>query len=144
MRKKYARDYIPFNTVLRQNFILLEQVIDLNEALKSSYEQNQRNEELVAEFWNYKCMMESQIQEYQEIVENNKEKVAMFEKIVYSIKEDRSESRKLRQENIKLKLELKELQEECKELVGKLTSMNMNNRQKDCKLSISNRAEANI
>ena len=89
-------------------------------------------------------MMESQIREYQEIVETNKEKVATFQNIVYSIEEDRSESRKLRQENIKLKLELKELQEECKELVGKLTSMNMNNRQKDCKLSISNGAEANI
>jgi len=143
VRKKYARDYIPFDTVLRRNFILSEQVIDLDKALKNSYEQNQRNEELLAEFQNYKCMMESQIKEYQEIVETNKEKVATFENIVYSFEEDRSETRKVRQENIRLTMALKESQEECKELAVELTSMNMNNRSKECVLSITNGAEAN-
>ena len=50
VRKNYARDYIPFDKVLKRNFILLEQVCDLNEALMNSYEQNEKNKELIAEF----------------------------------------------------------------------------------------------
>ena len=64
VRKKYARDYIPFDTVLRRNFILSEQVIDLNEALTNSYEQNQKNEALLAKYQEYNSMMKNEVREY--------------------------------------------------------------------------------
>ena len=124
--KKYARDYIPFGKVMKKNFMLQEQICELNDALTRSYQQNQKYESLLAQALEENRMKEKQVMEYQEAAANTKDKVDTVETLVKSMVEERSGYRKLRQDNITLSMDLKASQEVVKLLEEKLNTLCLN------------------
>lgn len=69
--------------------------------------------------------MEKQISEYQEFATTTKDKVNTFKTIAISFAEERSEFRKIRQENIRLLMELKESEKEVIVLSKKIHELSI-------------------
>ena len=124
--KKYARDYIPFGKVMKKNFMLQEQICELNDALTLSYQQNQKYESLLAQALEANRTLEKQVLEYKEADAITKNKVNTVETLVKSMVEERSGYQKLRQDNITLSMDLKVSQEVVKLLEEKLNTLCLN------------------
>lgn len=115
-KKQYTRDYIPFQVVLKKNFLLQEQLLETNNALIKEQEYAEKYYQLAEK---YKQTTFESI----EITKVNNTKIATFEGIVKQIEKDSLEHRKLRQENIKLALDLKKSQQEIIKLRIKLEEL---------------------
>lgn len=123
-RGRHSRDYIPFEVVLKKNFLLQEQISEKNEALLQANKQVREYERMIEnlriETSENMLMVQKSMIEYQEAAELTKAKSETFEGIMEKMETEKIEHRKIRQENIQLTMDIKESKQLILDLQAKV------------------------
>ena len=115
VKQGYKTDYIPFEHVLKKNYLLQEEVAQLSHRLKVALnavsQQEQMIDLLISE--NKRNMLE-----LNEATRSLYDRHEMIEGIVKTMVEEKRKYRNMSQENVKLAVKIKESDKKIKELLG--------------------------
>ena len=112
VKGKYTNVYIPFEHVLKKNYLLQEEVSNLSQELKaalnlvSEYEQKMKC--IIFECNQQTLEMQRQVDTAGKEVKQVKDRVETFEGIVKQLGSERSKNQTMRQEKVRLAVQLKD------------------------------------
>ena len=98
IKKDYPRAYIWFEHVLKKNFLLQEEVLQLSEQLSAALylvsEKERQINEIILENGKYVEQMNHEIKMAKDSVKLNNEKIATFEDIVKTMEQEKQKIRR--------------------------------------------------
>ena len=124
VKGKYTNVYIPFEHVLKKNYLLQEEVSNLSQELKaalnlvSEYEQKMKC--IIFECNQQTLEMQRQVDTAGKEVKQVKDRVETFEGIVKQLGSERSKNQTMRQEKVRLAVQLKDSEKVISDLQNKL------------------------
>ena len=124
VKGKYTNVYIPFEYVLKKNYLLQEEVSNLSQELKaalnlvSEYEQKMKC--IIFECNQQTLEMQRQVDTAGKEVKQVKDRVETFEGIVKQLGSERSKNQTMRQEKVRLAVQLKDSEKVISDLQNKL------------------------
>ena len=116
VKRDYAREYIPFENVLKKNFLLQEEVSRLAMELSKAQSKVLRYEKFLDKSEQTMSSMQNEINIAHYDMQVLKSKVDTFQDIVTSMELGKRKNQQVSQENIKLAIKLRESENEVKVL----------------------------
>ena len=135
IKREYTRDYIPFEKVLKKNFLLQEEVLQVSQKLSDALDIVSEKEKFIDELTQRLRVTEHEVQGARDDLQVFIAKVDTFEELVKSLEIGKQKNKNVIQENITLAVKLRESENEIRVLREKLKEIKVNN---DAVLSIEN------
>ena len=130
VHQRYERKYIPFEKVLKKNFLLQEEVEVLNQQLSSAL----NSLSILENRTNYLILTkEQEVSQLQNEVKTLYDKAVLIEGLVKTMAEEKRKLTVKCQENVKLAIRVKESEDKIKELQEELKQQNLSKSMSDNK-----------
>ena len=120
IKREYTRDYIPFEKVLKKNFLLQEEVLQVSQKLSDALDIVSQKEKFIDELTQRLRVTEHEVQGARDDLQVFIAKVDTFEELVKSLEIGKQKNKNVIQENITLAVKLRESENEIRVLQEKL------------------------
>jgi len=138
--REYSRDYIPFVEVLKKNYRLQDDVVQVSQKLSDALAIVSLRDDFIEQLSQKLTLMEHNIQSANDEVQLFKAKVGTFEDLVKSMEIGKRKNQNVCQENVKLAVKLRESENEIRVLQEKLKEIELNNNaipSNECQICLS-------